>query len=70
MLYLHILWKARGLTAAAEPTEDEERFREKLKEQRDYLVDKLVEFAVGTQSNTAEGVCRAVSEVMYSIRIY
>ena len=60
VLYLHILWKARGLTNPNEPSEDELAFREKLKEQRDSVLDKLLEFAVGTQSNTAEGVRRAV----------
>ena len=59
-LYLHILWKARGLTASADPTPDEVAFRDKLQERRDSLVEKLIEFAIGTQSNTAEGVRRSV----------
>lgn len=58
---LHVIWKARGLTAAVEPSADEIQQRDSLKEQRDSLVEKLVEYAVGTQSNTAEGVKRAVS---------
>ena len=57
---LHIIWKARALTAAAEPSADEIHHRDSLKEQRDSLVEKLIEYAVGTQSNTAEGVKRAV----------
>lgn len=60
VLYLHILWKARALTNASDPSPDEANFREKLKEQRDSLLHRLQEFAVGTQSNTAEGVRRAV----------
>lgn len=61
MLTLHIIWKARGLTAAdAELSPEEQRFKQKLREQRESLLEKLLEFAVGTQSNTAEGVRRAV----------
>lgn len=60
VLYLHILWKARALTNAPDPSPDEIAFREKLKEQRGTLLARLREFAVGTQSNTAEGVRRAV----------
>ena len=58
-LTLHIVWKARRLPADAEPPAEEEQFREKVKEQRDTLLEKLVEYAVGTQSNTIEGVKRA-----------
>lgn len=65
VLYLHILWKARALTTSSEPSQDETDFRDKLKEQRDSLLDKLLEFAVGTQSNTAEGVRRPVSAQHY-----
>ncbi|KAK7678058.1 hypothetical protein QCA50_018999 [Cerrena zonata] len=60
VLYLHILWKARVLTASPDPTPDEIAFRDKLKEQRDSLLEKLLEFAIGTQSNTAEGVRRSL----------
>ena len=45
VLYLHILWKARGLTASADPSPDEVAFRDKLQEQRDSLVEKLIEFS-------------------------
>lgn len=60
LLTLHIMWKARSLPAAAELSADEIQFRDKLKEERESLLEKLVEFAVGTQSNTVEGVRRAV----------
>lgn len=60
VLYLHILWKARVLTTSADPTPDEVAFRDKLQEQRGSLLEKLREFAIGTQSNTAEGVRRSV----------
>lgn len=62
VLTLHIIWKARNLTATAgEFSPEEQRSREKLLEQREVLLEKLLEFAIGTQSNTAEGVRRAVS---------
>lgn len=60
-LTLHIFWKAKGLTADNDPTPEEIRYKEVLEEQREALLEKLVEYAVGTQSNTVEGVKRAVS---------
>ena len=60
LLTLYILWKARGLTHAAEPSSEEARLREKLTDCRESLLEKLLEFAIGTQSNTADGVKRAV----------
>ena len=59
-LTLHIFWKAKGLTADNDPTPEEVRYKEVLEEQRETLLEKLVEYAVGTQSNTVEGVKRAV----------
>lgn len=61
LLTLYVIWKARGLTHAAEPATEEAQLRERLKECRDSLLEKLLEFAIGTQSNTADGVKRAVS---------
>ncbi len=58
---LYIIWKARGLTAAPDPSHEEVRYRDRLKECRDVLVERLLEFTVGTQSNTADAVRRAVS---------
>lgn len=60
VLTLYVLWKARGLTHATEPSPEEALLREKLTECRASLLEKLFEFAVGTQSNTADGVKRAV----------
>ncbi len=58
---LHVLWKTKGLPAEDDPTPDEIQYKELLKEQRESLLEKLVEYAIGTQSNTVEGVKRAVS---------
>ena len=64
VLTLHIMWKARGLHAHdVDLSPEDSRFLEKLREQRETLLEKLLEFAVGSQSNTAEGVRRAVSRV-------
>jgi cohesin complex subunit SA-1/2 len=60
LLGLHILWKARLLTIVAEPSIEAASFSETLREQRDSLLEKLIEYAVGTQSNTVDGVKRAV----------
>ena len=60
ILTLHVAWKAKGLTAAANPTPDQEQFRDALREQRDSLLEKLTEYAVGRQSNPSHGVRRAV----------
>jgi cohesin complex subunit SA-1/2 len=60
LLHLHLIWKARGLTNSSDLSPEEVRYRETLMEQRNSLVEKLIEYAVGTQSNTAEGVKRSV----------
>ena len=60
VLTLHIIWKSKGLTVDNDPTPEEVRYKETLVEERDTLLEKLVEYAVGTQSNTVEGVKRAV----------
>ncbi|KAI0356888.1 hypothetical protein OH77DRAFT_1423133 [Trametes cingulata] len=69
VLTLHIMWKARGLPAGAELTPEEMSFRDKLKEERTILLEKLVEFAVGTQSNTVEGVRRAAFQNLLTLHI-
>jgi hypothetical protein len=69
VLGLQIIWKAHGLTSEAELLSEGTVFRDKLKEQRESLLEKLTEYAVGTQSNTVEGVKRAVSTVfLYYLR--
>ena len=64
LLTLHIMWKARSLPASLELSSEEMQLRDKLKEERESLLEKLVEFAVGTQSNTVEGVRRAVRDII------
>ncbi len=57
LLTLHIIWKSRGLASVSE---EDTQYREILEAQRSTLLEKLIEFAVGTQSNTVEGVKRSV----------
>ncbi|EIN14604.1 hypothetical protein PUNSTDRAFT_140847 [Punctularia strigosozonata HHB-11173 SS5] len=58
VLSFHVMWKSRRLTTADEPTPEDVTFKEALETQRNMLVEKLLEYAVGTQSNTAELVKR------------
>ncbi|EPQ51870.1 hypothetical protein GLOTRDRAFT_140817 [Gloeophyllum trabeum ATCC 11539] len=69
ILTLHIVWKAKGLTAASEPSDEELRYRESVREQRNSLLEKLLEYAVGTQSNTMEGVKRAAFQNLMNLHI-
>lgn len=57
-LTLHLIWKAKGLLASEGSEAD--HYKEVILEQREALIDKLKEYAVGSQSNTAEAVKRAV----------
>ncbi|KAI0827388.1 hypothetical protein BC628DRAFT_1369278 [Trametes gibbosa] len=69
VLTLHIMWKARSLPGGPELSPEEMQVRNKLKEERDTLLEKLVEFAVGTQSNTIEGVRRAAFQNLLTLHI-
>ncbi|KAG1740516.1 uncharacterized protein EDB91DRAFT_353827 [Suillus paluster] len=69
ILGLHIMWKTRNLPDAKEATPEDEKYIETLREQRDSLLEKLVEYAVGTQSNTAEAVKRAAFQNLMTLHI-
>ncbi|KDQ56870.1 hypothetical protein JAAARDRAFT_36349 [Jaapia argillacea MUCL 33604] len=69
VLTTHIYWKTKNLTTADNPSPEEEAFREGLREQRDALVEKLLESAIGTQSNTMEGVKRTAFQNLINIHI-
>ncbi|KAH9947828.1 hypothetical protein B0H21DRAFT_821509 [Amylocystis lapponica] len=70
LLTLHIMWKARGLNLADVGASAEDAlFGEKLREQRETLLEKLLEFAVGTQSNTVEGVRRAAFQNLMNLHV-
>lgn len=61
LLTLHIIWKARNLMRTQVLEAELEQQQDALREQRDTLLEKLLEYAVGTQSNTLDVVKRAVS---------
>ena len=61
LLTFHVIWKARKLTASDSTASAENPIFTSLREQRASLLEKLLMYAVGTQSNTADGVKRAVS---------
>ena len=61
LLAMHVIWKTKSLPSQGGRTPDERKAGQALLEQRTALVQKLIEFAVGTQSNTAEAVKRVVS---------
>lgn len=58
-LMLHVIWKARHFMNNRD-AQDAEALQESVREQRDALLEKLVEYALGTQSNTLLEVRRAV----------
>jgi len=66
LLTLHIIWKARQLSAEVQPSPDDGRLGESFREQREALLKRLVEFSVGSQSNTTEGVRKAASTSLAS----
>jgi cohesin complex subunit SA-1/2 len=62
VLTLHIFWKAKGLLVNKDVSSEENPYQEQLVQQRDSLLEKLQEYAIGTRSNTGEGVRRAVRD--------
>ncbi|KIK96764.1 hypothetical protein PAXRUDRAFT_825621 [Paxillus rubicundulus Ve08.2h10] len=69
LLSLHIIWKARNLPDPNDTSPDSQNFRTTLQEQRDSLLEKLVEYVVGQQSNTAEGVRRTAFQNLMNLHI-
>ena len=66
VLTLHIFWKAKSLALCTEQTAADMRLKDSLLRERQALLEKLVEYAVGTQSNTADSVQRAVRVYHFS----
>ncbi|KAJ3501848.1 hypothetical protein NMY22_g18781 [Coprinellus aureogranulatus] len=69
VLTLHIYWKAKGLLVNKDVDEEDNPFREKLVNQRTSLLEKLQEYAIGTQSNTGDGVQRAAFKHLLNLHI-
>ena len=60
LITVHVIWKTKALPPVMVRSPDDEPLAESLMEQRNSVLEKLLEYAVGTQSNTIEGVRRAV----------
>ncbi|KAN0139259.1 hypothetical protein V8E53_002760 [Lactarius tabidus] len=70
VLTLHVIWKARRLPTEVQPSPDDTtRLRETFLEQRGTLLKRLVEYAVGSQSNTTDGVRRAAFQNLLNLHI-
>ncbi|KAF9559794.1 hypothetical protein CPC08DRAFT_666116 [Agrocybe pediades] len=69
VLTLHVFWKTKGLADHEDLTQEETRYKEVLVEQRDSLLEKLSEYAIGTESNTVEGVKRAAFRHLIDLHI-
>ncbi|KAL1748245.1 hypothetical protein HDZ31DRAFT_79792 [Schizophyllum fasciatum] len=67
-LSLHIFWKAKGLMTDSESSDDT-RYRDTLREQRDSLLQKLVDFSFSSQFNTLDGVKRAAFKQMLNVHV-
>ncbi|KIL63611.1 hypothetical protein M378DRAFT_107004 [Amanita muscaria Koide BX008] len=68
-LTLHIMWKARGLTATEDPSPEESKYRVKLLDQRESLLEKLVEYAIGGRSNAVENVKRTAFKNLLDLHV-
>ncbi|KAG6913621.1 hypothetical protein DXG01_005518 [Tephrocybe rancida] len=69
VLTLHLMWKGKCLPHEADPTPDDIQYKETLVTQHETLLEKLVEYAVGTQSNTADSVKRAAFKNLLDIHV-
>ncbi|THV05741.1 hypothetical protein K435DRAFT_76786 [Dendrothele bispora CBS 962.96] len=64
LLTLHIIWKSHHLTSEASPIPEEIKYRDSLLLQRGALLERLVDYAVGT-SEVGNGVVEGVKRVAF-----
>ncbi|KAF8688572.1 STAG domain, partial [Rhizoctonia solani] len=69
LLVLYVAWKARLLQTSPMAEDDRTKAYEELKEIRDALTERLVQFSVGTQTNTIEGVKRSAFQCLLNLAI-
>ncbi|KAG8699732.1 hypothetical protein FRC08_005131 [Ceratobasidium sp. 394] len=69
LLVLYVAWKLRLLQMNPVAEDERDNTYEELKTVRDALAGRLTEFAVGTQSNTAEGVKRSAFQCLLNLYI-
>ncbi|KAF9463277.1 hypothetical protein BDZ94DRAFT_636599 [Collybia nuda] len=68
-LTLHIIWKGKELTSDGDPSPEEIRHKQTLVSQREVLLEKLIEYAVGTQNNTVDGVKRTAFKNLLDLHV-
>lgn len=68
VLVMHLIWKFSNMSTQATPADEEAK--EKMRSQRDSLLDRLVDFVSGGQTNVLEGVKKAVSFICLSNNIH
>ncbi|CAE6479177.1 unnamed protein product [Rhizoctonia solani] len=69
LLVLYIAWKARHLQSSPMTEGEKDKAYEELKEVRDALTERLTQFSVGSQTNTAEGVKRSAFQCLLNLCI-
>ncbi|KAG7442823.1 uncharacterized protein BT62DRAFT_935557 [Guyanagaster necrorhizus] len=69
LLTLHIIWKGKALTTDPSPSTEEVRHAENLVLQREVLLEKLMEYSIGTDSNTVEGVQRTAFKNLLDLHV-
>lgn len=62
---MHVTWKVDGIPQGTTYSQDDERFCERLRQQRDALIESFTEYVVGTSSNACESVKRTVSVCLF-----
>ena len=72
VLTLHIIWKSRALPSSLNPSAEDKKYLETFLSQRDVLIQRLTEFALGTQeigNGVSDTVKRTVCGKIDSMRI-
>ncbi|CAE6431345.1 unnamed protein product [Rhizoctonia solani] len=69
LLVLYVAWKARHLQSSPMTEDEKDKAYEELKEVRDALTERLTQFSVGSQTNTAEGVKRSAFQCLLNLCI-
>ncbi|KAJ1301134.1 hypothetical protein OPQ81_003546 [Rhizoctonia solani] len=69
LLVLYVAWKVRHLQTTPLAEDDKAKEYDDLKELRNALVERLTQFSVGAQTNTAEGVKRIAFQCLINLCI-
>lgn len=63
---MHVTWKVDAIPQGTTYSQDDDRFCERLRQQRDALIEIFTEYVVGNSSNACESVKRTVREHVYT----